>query len=147
MRWRRSMASIRNTRHTDRFRGAATFAGIANWISFTGPTGIPHEMSLVHWDLCWWDSPGLAWDRSPLAWINQAQTPTLVGHGLADERVHPAQSLEMYNTLRLNEVPTELVFYPREPHGLLERAHQLDFMRRLTGWMDRYVKGEEALQP
>jgi dipeptidyl aminopeptidase/acylaminoacyl peptidase len=41
-------------------------------------------------------------------------------------------------------VPTGLVIYPREPHGLLERNHQLDFMRRMTEWFDRYLKVPEA---
>ena len=74
--------------------------------------------------------------RSP----NDTRTATLVAHGLQDERVHPAQSVEMYTALRIKGVPTGLILYPREPHGLLERAHQLDFMGRLLEWFGRYVK-------
>ena len=132
-------------RYTDRFKAAITFAGISNWISFTGTTDIPYEMSIVHWDTWWFDDPGLAWDRSPLAHVNGTRTATLVAHGLADERVHPEQSIELYTALRIKGVPTGLVLYPREPHGLLERAHQLDFMGRLSQWFGRYVKeGEPA---
>ncbi len=116
------------------------FAGLTNWISFTGTTDIPYEMSIVHWDEWWFENQGEHWDRSPLRWINQAATPTLVAHGLADERVHPEQSLELYTALRIKGVPTGLVLYPREPHGLLERAHQLDFMGRLLEWFDTYLK-------
>jgi dipeptidyl aminopeptidase/acylaminoacyl peptidase len=130
------------TRHTERFKAAAFFAGISNWTSFTGTTDIPHEMSLVHWDLYWFDNPGQYWDRSPLAYINQANTPTLVATGGADERVHPAQAMEFHQALRLKGVPTELVIYPRQPHGLRDRAHQVDFMERLGRWFDRYLKGE-----
>jgi hypothetical protein len=36
-------------------------------------------------------------------------------------------------------VPTELVIYPREPHGLRERAHNLDRLRRYMAWFKRYV--------
>lgn len=133
------------TRHTDRFQAAAFFAGISNWTSFTGTTDIPHEMSLVHWDQYWWDNPGQYWDRSPLAYINQAQTPTLVATGMADERVHPAQAMELHQALRLKGVPTELVLYPRQPHGLRDRAHQLDFMERLATWFDRYLKGASVV--
>jgi dipeptidyl aminopeptidase/acylaminoacyl peptidase len=128
------------TRHADRFAAAITFAGITNWASFTGTTDIPYEMSIVHWDLWWFDNPGLAWDRSPVAHANDSSSPTLVMHGAVDQRVHPAQSLELYQALKINEVPTGLVVYPREPHGLLERAHQLDFMHRIIEWLDRYVK-------
>ena len=79
------------------------------------------------------------WQRSPLAHLDQAPDPTLVVHGTADDRVHPEQSLELYTALRIKEVPTELVFYPREPHGLNERAHQLDFVTRVLDWFDRYL--------
>ena len=128
------------TRYSEYFKAAITYAGISDWVSFTGTTDIPYEMSIVHWDTWWFDDPGLAWDRSPLAHINNSQTAMLVGHGLADTRVHPGQSIEIYTALRIKGVPSGLVLYPREPHGLLERAHQLDFMRRYLKWFNKYVK-------
>jgi dipeptidyl aminopeptidase/acylaminoacyl peptidase len=131
------------TRHSDRFSAAITFAGITNWASFTGTTDIPYEMSIVHWDFWWFDNPGVAWDRSPLAHANEYSSPILVMHGAVDERVHPEQSLELYQALKLQGVPTGLVIYPREPHGLRERAHQLDFMRRVIQWFDQHVKRGE----
>lgn len=129
------------TRHSDRFKAAITFAGLSNWASFTGTTDIPYEMSIVHWDLWWFDNPLLNWERSPVAHVSESSAPTLVGHGLADERVHPEQSLEIYTALRIKGVPTGLLLYPREPHGLLEPAHQLDFMRRMLEWFGRYLQG------
>jgi dipeptidyl aminopeptidase/acylaminoacyl peptidase len=132
------------TRHPDRFRAGITFAGLSNWVSFMGTTDIPHEMALVHWDLYYWEAPDLYHDRSPVSHVSERSTPTLVVHGLADERVHPEQSIQLYNHLRLRDVPTGLVLYPREPHGLLERAHQLDFMQRQIDWFGRYVMPEEV---
>ena len=129
------------TRHSARFKAAVVAAGISNWVSFTGTTDIPYEMSLVHWNQWWFENPALHWMRSPLAHVNDAQTATLVVHGTADARVHPGQGLELYTALRVKEVPTELVFYPRQPHGLVERAHQLDFAQRVLEWFDRWVKG------
>jgi len=128
------------TRYSEYFKAAITYAGISNWVSFAGTTEIPYEMSIVHWDTWWFDDPGLAWDRSPLAHINKSQTAILVGHGLADTRVDPEQSVEIYTALRIKGIPSGLVLYPREPHGLLERAHQLDFMRRYLEWFNKYVK-------
>ena len=72
--------------------------------------------------------------------LRKVRTPTLVIHGLKDERVHPEQGLELYQALKIKGVDTELVFYPREPHGLRERAHQLDYIERLVGWYNKYVK-------
>jgi len=134
-------SALAATKYSDRFKAAIPFAGISNWVSFTGTTDIPYEMSIVHWDTWWFEDPGLAWDRSPLAHVNNSQTATLIGHGLADERVYPGQSIELYTALRIKGVPTELVLYPREPHGLRERQHELDFMRRILAWFDTYLKG------
>lgn len=128
------------TRHSDKFRLAMPFAGISNWMAFTGTTDIPAEMAIVHWDLWPYEHPMLMWERSPLAHIGNAKTPMIIGQGLVDERVHPEQMMELYQALKLKGVPAELVTYPREPHGLLERQHQLDYMRRILQAFDRYVK-------
>lgn len=127
------------TRHSERFKAAVVGAGISNWISFTGTTDIPYEMSLVHWNSWWYDQPALHWTRSPLAHINKARTPTLIIHGAKDDRVHPGQSLELYTALRLKKVPAQLVIYPREPHGVRERAHQLDAIERIRSWFRKYL--------
>jgi dipeptidyl aminopeptidase/acylaminoacyl peptidase len=129
------------TKHSDRFRLAMPFAGISNWMSFTGTTDIPYEMSIVHWDLWPYEHPLLMWERSPVAYIANARTPMIIGTGMVDERVHPEQMMQLYNAVRLKgDVPVEFVQYPREPHGLLERQHQLDYMRRIVEAFDRWVK-------
>jgi dipeptidyl aminopeptidase/acylaminoacyl peptidase len=131
------------TKHSDRFRLAMPFAGISNWMSFMGTTDIPLEMSIVHWDLWPWEHPLLMWERSPIAHMATANTPMIIGHGLVDERVHPEQMIQLHQSLRLKGVPSELILYPREPHGLLERQHQIDYMNRILGAFDRYVKPAE----
>jgi dipeptidyl aminopeptidase/acylaminoacyl peptidase len=82
------------------------------------------------------------WERSPLRHIQKANTPTLIIHGAADPRVPISQSEEMYTALKWKGVPVEFVRYPREGHGVAERAHQEDFMRRVVSWFDQHVKGE-----
>lgn len=128
------------TKHSARFRLAMPFAGIANWMSFTGTTDIPREMAVVHWDLWPYDHPLLMWERSPVAHLAGANTPMIIGQGLVDERVHPEQMLQLHQALRLKGVPSEFVAYPREPHGLLERQHQVDYMDRVRRAFDTYVK-------
>lgn len=132
------------TKHSKHFKVAVMGAGISNWPSFMGTTDIPWEEALVHWDLWCYDEPELCWDRSPLAHVNNANTPTLILHGKDDLRVPASQGWEMYTALRIKEVPTELVIYPREPHGLRERAHQLDVIQRSLEWFERYLKGESG---
>jgi len=128
------------TTYSNRFKASMVGAGLTNMISFMGTTDIPNEMSIVHWNSWWFNEMDLHWDRSPLAHINKANTPTLIIHGLEDKRVHPEQGLELYQALKIKGVETELVFYPREPHGITEHAHQLDYMERLVGWYNQFVR-------
>ncbi len=132
------------TRHSERFKASMVGAGLTNWISFAGTTDIPYEMATVHWDSWWQQEPELHWERSPLAHINKARTPTLVVHGEKDTRVDPEQGVQLYTALRIKDVPTSLVLYPREPHGLTERAHELDYIERIVGWYREYVVDDTA---
>jgi dipeptidyl aminopeptidase/acylaminoacyl peptidase len=50
----------------------------------------------------------------------------------------------MYTALRTLGVPAQFVTYPREPHGIDERKHQLDLMRRVIEWYDRYLQPERG---
>ncbi|HET6583912.1 MAG TPA: S9 family peptidase, partial [Nannocystaceae bacterium] len=127
------------TQHTKRFRAAMVGAAITDWMSFTGTTEIEHENSLVHWNLWPYDEHELAWMRSPMAHTKGAKTATLVVHGLDDSRVPPEQAKELYRALRHAGVTTELVLYPREGHGLAERAHQIDFVGRYLDWFDEHL--------
>jgi dipeptidyl aminopeptidase/acylaminoacyl peptidase len=43
-------------------------------------------------------------------------------------------------TLKLVDVPTRLVLYPREGHEYVEPAHQIDIIRRTVGWLEGYLK-------
>lgn len=128
------------TRYSDRFAATITFAGLSNWVSFTGTTDIPFEMSDVHWDQHFFDNPGQYEDRSPVYWLKESDTPILVATGLADTRVHPEQSLQLYTLLDMLGKETQLVEYPRQPHGLTERAHQHDFMHRVIDWFDTHME-------
>lgn len=128
---------------SERFRAAVMWMGISNWISMTGTSDIFLENSTVHWNLMMYEGKNydIYWERSPLRHIQKANTPTLIVHGAADPRVPITQSEEMYTALKWKGVPVEFVRYPREGHGVSERAHQEDFMNRVIGWFDKYVKG------
>jgi dipeptidyl aminopeptidase/acylaminoacyl peptidase len=133
-------SALAATVHSDRFRAAMIAAAITNWVSFTGTTEIEHENSLVHWNLWPWEDMELAWSRSPLAHIEKSKTAALIVHGSADTRVPVGQSQELYRGLRHLGVPTQLVMYPREGHGIAENVHALDFMNRFLDWFDTHVK-------
>jgi dipeptidyl aminopeptidase/acylaminoacyl peptidase len=133
------MSAWAATAHSDRFAAAIDHAGISNWISFTGTTDIPYEMCTVHWDFWVFDNADAAWERSPMAHLEAANTPLLICHGKADERVNPEQALQLYTALKYKGVETELVLYPRASHGFRERAQELDYMTRALKWFDDHL--------
>ena len=125
---------------SDRFKAAIPWMGISNWISMTGTSDIFLENSTVHWALVMYENYDKYWERSPLKYIDRAKTPTLIIHGAADPRVPPGQSLELYTALKWKGVPVEYVTYPREGHGVAERAHQEDFMNRVLTFFQTHLK-------
>ncbi len=133
------MSALAATAHTERFAATIDHAGISNWHSFTGTTDIPYEMCMVHWDFWVYDNPDIVWERSPIAHVNKADTPVLIVHGKADDRVDSGQAWELYTALKVKGVESELVLYPREGHGFRERAHRLDYMKRAIDWFDKHL--------
>ena len=77
---------------------------------------------------------------SPNAHIATAHTPTLILHGEADPANPVGQSIGFYRAWKRQGVPCELVVYPREGHLPREEKHQVDMMRRMLDWYDRYLK-------
>jgi dipeptidyl aminopeptidase/acylaminoacyl peptidase len=135
------------TKHSARFAAASMFAGIANWVSFTGTSDIPYENSMVHWNMPVFENMEKAWSRSPMAHIKNSQTALLITHGDKDDRVPIGQGWEIYTGMKMLGKNVEFVIYPREPHGLLERNHRLDFATRTLDWFDKYVKQENSTSP
>ena len=84
------------------------------------------------------------WSSSPIRYVSAVKTPTLILHGDEDARVHPAQGMEYFRALKTLGVPVRFVRYPREKHGIEERAHQIDLMNRIIDWFDRYLMRAKA---
>jgi len=123
---------------TTRFKAAMVGAGLTNMVSMYSTNDLQTTLE-GYFGAPPWDVPGEYEKRSAMTFIKQAKTPTLILHGQADTRVPIGQAQELYMGLRKNAVPVQLVFFPREPHGLQEPRHQLDKMKREYEWMARYV--------
>jgi dipeptidyl aminopeptidase/acylaminoacyl peptidase len=124
---------------TNRFKAAMVGAAITNWLSFHGTS------NLSVWDeIANNDSPyarGGVYDKfSPMNFVTQVQTPTLILHGEADPYVPVSQGYEYYRALKDRGVPVELVVYPREGHGISEKNHYIDMNKRIVDWFVRFLK-------
>ncbi len=131
---------------TNRFKSAMVGAGLTNMFSMYSTNDLPRTLEGYFGDQPWNDLE--AYNRaSAMTFIKKARTPTLILHGAEDKRVPVGQAQELYMGLLKNKVPVELVFYPRQGHGILEPRHQLDKMRREYAWHSRYVLGVEVPEP
>jgi dipeptidyl aminopeptidase/acylaminoacyl peptidase len=77
---------------------------------------------------------------SPMTFVKNAKTPTLLLQGDADETDPIGQSQQFYRGLKRYGVEADLVLYPREGHGLREEAHLVDRLTRIVSWYDRHLK-------
>lgn len=128
---------------TNRFKAAMVGAGLTNMFSMYSTNDLQSTLDAYFGAEPWDDRE--AYDRaSALMFIKQASTPTLIMHGQQDLRVPIGQAQELYQGLKRNNVPVELVFYPRAGHGLGEPRHQLDKMQREVEWFTRWVLGVGA---
>jgi dipeptidyl aminopeptidase/acylaminoacyl peptidase len=124
---------------TDRFRAAVAGAGIANWQSYYGQNGIDQWL-IPYFGASVYDDPAVYARSSPINFIKRVKTPTLILVGERDVECPLPQSQEFFRALKTLKVPTKLVVYPGEGHGVTQPAHQRDVLRRWVRWYDEYLK-------
>ena len=124
--------------HTNRFRAAVSMRPVINWHSFAGTT-----------DFAWWyrQFKKYPWEdpveyavRSPLNYVANITTPTMVMTGEADLRTPIGQSEEFYRALKMLKKETLLVRMPEEYHGWRRPSHRLLQQLYLMAWFDKYRK-------
>ncbi len=128
---------------TNRFKAVVVGAGLTDMYSMYATNDIPRALDGYFGAEPWNDTTEYR-KRSAMTYIKNARTPTLILHGQVDLRVPVGQAQELYTGLKKNNVPVQLVFYPREPHGLQEPRHQLDKMKREQEWIRRWTLGGQA---
>ncbi|MFO8232562.1 MAG: S9 family peptidase [Longimonas sp.] len=123
---------------TDRFQAASMGAGLPNLISMVGTTDIPDYL-VGHMGGEFWDNFETYERHSAVYRIDNVTTPTQVLHGAEDDRVPPSQGQEFYRALKRQDVSTEMVLYPRTPHGPREPKLLMDVTPRILDWFDAHL--------
>ena len=128
---------------TNRFKVAVSGAGMADLAAEYGTEarpegdewyfGVPYENLAVFQK------------SSPITYIKNAKTPTLILQGEVDTTDPISQSQILYRGLKRYNVPSEFVVYPREPHGLREQKHIIDRYSRTIAWIEKYLGAEQKL--
>lgn len=126
-----------------RFKAAISGAGSANHISLYG-----HDQYTFLYD----NEFGPPWRNVDL-WIkfsypffeaDRIKTPTLFMGGQADFNVPILGGEQMYQALKTLNVPTQLVVYPGQNHGLTKVPFLRDRLERYLAWYDKYLKADAA---
>ncbi|MEX2528878.1 MAG: S9 family peptidase [Gemmatimonadota bacterium] len=131
--------------HTDRFAAASVNCPVINWLSFVGTTdGSGWYRNFQSFP---WDDPTEHLERSPLMYVGNVSTPTMLMTGEKDLRTPMGQTEEYYQALRVLGVPAMMVRFPDEWHGT--SSVPSNFLRSqlyLQGWFQKWSRSSPALE-
>src|SRR5712692_301260 len=124
---------------TNRFKAAMAGAGIANFQSYYGQNKIDQWM-IPFFGKSVYDDPEVYAKSSPITFIKNVKTPTLVIVGDSDGECPTPQSYEFWHALKTLGVETQLVVYEHEGHHFVNPEHQRDRIRRTVSWFDFHLR-------
>ena len=133
--------------HTKRFQAACTQRSISNWLSFCGTSDIGYlfatdQNKVKYFSL---EDQKTLWEHSPLHYINNAVTPTLIIHSDADYRCPYEQGMQLHTALTTLGVPNKLCVFHEENHELSRSGRIKAREQRLnliTHWFLQYLQAD-----
>ncbi len=125
--------------HTNQFRAAVAQNAVTD---LNAMWGLSDLQSWTEWEFGGkpWEVPAAMRQHSPLTYAAAVQTPTLILHAREDRRCPLPMGRMFHQALVARKVPTEMVVYPNEGHGIKQPRHQEDVLRRTLAWFAKYDK-------
>lgn len=134
------------TAHTQVFKAAVADRAVCNLVSMFGTTDITRQIE-VNWQELPCYKPEVLWDQSPLKYVDQVTTPTLILHGEGDLRVGIEQAEQWFAALRLRGIPARFVRYPLAATHDLPRSGPPDLrlhrIEQIVMWFDAHLQADE----
>ncbi|MGQ0766494.1 MAG: prolyl oligopeptidase family serine peptidase [Gemmatimonadota bacterium] len=127
---------------TDRFKAISSGAGTSNWISMYAQSDMQDVRMHYLGNKLPYEDFEPYWKQSPIRYIKNAKTPTMIHVVDGDPRVPRPQSEELHMALRKLGVPTELFVYPGQTHGIPDARNQLLKSVSEKAWMDKWILGK-----
>jgi dipeptidyl aminopeptidase/acylaminoacyl peptidase len=130
--------------HTDRFAAAVVMKPVVNWYSFVGTTD--SSSWYYNFKKLPWEDPEEHLRRSPITYVGNVKTPTMLMDGELDLRTPIEETEQYYRALKLRKVPTLMVRLPDEYHGfnadgtVRHPSNRLAQILYLRGWFEKYKK-------
>jgi dipeptidyl aminopeptidase/acylaminoacyl peptidase len=131
---------------TDRFAAISVGAGISNWMTYYVNTDI-HPFTRQYLKGTPWDDPQVYAKTSPMTYILDASTPTLIQHGENDRRVPIPNAYELYQGLQDVGVETKLIVYKDFGHGISKPKERLAAVWHNWQWFGKYIWDENVELP
>ena len=129
------------TTSSDRFKAISVGAGISNWATYYYNTDItPFTIQYLGDDPA--EDPEIYRKTSPMSYIKQARTPTLIQHGELDRRVPIPNAYELRQGLEDRGVPVEMVVYKGFGHGITKPKASRAVMQHNLAWFNHYLWGD-----
>jgi dipeptidyl aminopeptidase/acylaminoacyl peptidase len=129
------------THDAARFQAISVGAGISNWMTYYVNTDI-HPFTRQYLKATPWDDPEIYAKTSPMTYIKQAKTPTLIQHGATDQRVPLPNAFELKQGLEDQKVPVKLIVYQGFGgigHGPSKPKSHRATMEHNLEWFDQYM--------
>jgi dipeptidyl aminopeptidase/acylaminoacyl peptidase len=130
------------TTYSDRFRAVSVGAGISDWVTYYVNTDI-HPFTRQYLKATPWDDPEIYKKTSPITYVKNAKTPTLIQHGGNDPRVPLPNGYELYQALQDRGVPVKMTVYKGFGHPIDKPKQQRAVMEENLAWFSQWIWGEK----
>ena len=130
--------------HTNRFAAASSNCPVINWVSFVGTTD--GASWYYNFEKLPWEDPTEHLKRSPLMYVGNVTTPTMLMTGVNDLRTPMEQTEQFYRALKLRKIPTAMIRFNDEWHGTSSKPS--NFLRTqlyMRSWFQRYGSRENKV--
>jgi dipeptidyl aminopeptidase/acylaminoacyl peptidase len=125
--------------HTHRFRAAVAAKPAINWQSAVLTTDLLSFFARGMFGKMPWEDPDLYRQHSPLTYVADVTTPTMVITGEQDYRAPSSEAEQFYGALKLRHVPAAMLRIPNASHSIDSKVSNLIAQYVYTiGWFDRY---------
>lgn len=124
---------------TNRFKAAVVAKPVINWYSFVLYADSPAFFYKYWFGDKPWDNPEAYLKRSPLSYVGNISTPTMVLGGEDDYRTPISEMEQLYTALKIQQVETAMVRIPGASHGIANKPSNLIAkIASILAWFDKY---------
>ena len=118
---------------------------VINWYSFVLTSDVDVFFSKYWFPGMPWDSTAHYMARSPIAYVGNVTTPTMLVTGEVDYRTPSSEAEQFYMALKLRKVPTAMVRFPDASHEISARpSYLIAKVAYILSWFNKYKAAPEG---